>query len=128
MPAPIYPTCITEQLPNGILRIAFTGSGGVGSAGNPVGEQMEMAVEQVLSAHDPSALLIDFSQFEYQFGDWIGSAPLRAVRALGRNRVCLLATGPTGEALRSLLNACNLGQILPLVGSTDEALRYLSQR
>jgi hypothetical protein len=117
----------SEQLPEGVLRLAFAGRGGIGSEGNPDGEQMREAVRQVLATHSPVGLLIDLSDFEYRFGDWIVSGPLAALRTLGRGRVCVLANGDTGVALRDLWDICRLGQGIPLVGERGEARRYFSE-
>lgn len=114
----------TEQLPDRVLRLAFVGRGGIGSGSNPDGKLMREAVRQEVAAHSPVSLVIDLSNFEYRYGDWIVSVPSAALRALGLGRVCVLATGDTGAALRTLWDICRLGQAFPIVGESDEARRY----
>jgi hypothetical protein len=115
----------TEELAAGILSIAFTGKGGIGSEGNDDGLRMTAVVDEVLSVHEPRALLIDLRPFDYEFGDWIVGAPLRAAKLLRGPRVYVLATGDTLAALQGLWGAFALPQILPLFGEPSEALEYL---
>lgn len=115
-----------EQLPDGVLRLAFMGRCRIGSEGNSDGERMREAIREVLAAHDPAELVIDLSGFEYRFGDWIGAVPLTALRALGRGHVCVFAGGETAVALRSLWALAKLEPQIPLVEELSEAIRYLS--
>jgi hypothetical protein len=119
-------TWSTERLPDGVLRVAFSGQGGIGSDGNGDGERMRQAIHEALIVHRPAALVIDLCGFEYRFGDWIGSVPLQALRTLGRGRVCVLTSGETAAALGSLWEVSKLGQLIPLVGDLREALSCLS--
>jgi hypothetical protein len=114
----------TEDLGLGVLRIAFTGKGGIGSEGIDDGLRMSAAAEEMISVHKPRALLIDLRSFDYVFGNWIGSAPIRAARALGGPYVCVLASGNTLAALQPLW-ADGMEQIVPLFADPDEALTYL---
>ncbi len=116
----------TEQLPKGIVRLSFAGTGRMGSYGNPDGARMQEAIKEVLAKYSPKSLIIDLCSFEYRFGNWIGSALLMAWLALGRGHVCILATGETASALRSLWESSKLDQIIPLVQDADEALERLS--
>jgi hypothetical protein len=59
----------TELLPDGVLRVAFVGQGGIGSDGNEDGEQMRQAIRDTLAGYRPARLVIDLSSFEYRFGD-----------------------------------------------------------
>ncbi len=115
----------TAHHPPGVLRISFAGRGGIGSEGNDDGIQMSAAVQKALADHNPAALLIDLRSFDYEFGDWIGSAPLKAAKALGVGRVCVVASGETMAALESLW-VHGLDQVVPLFGESDEALTYFS--
>jgi hypothetical protein len=99
----------------------------MGSDGNRDGEEMRKAIRAALAEYGPAALVIDLCDFEYRFGDWIGSAPLTALRPLGRGRVCVLTTGATSAALHSLWEFSKLSQVIPLVGELDETLRYLAR-
>src|SRR5262249_46280630 len=117
----------SEVLPGDIVRVAFTGQGGIGSGGNPDSERMCAAVREVPTAHHLTGLVVDLSAFEYQYGDWIGAVPLAAVRAVGAGRVCVVASGETGTALGSLWDVLRLGQVVPLLASLEEALAHLSQ-
>jgi hypothetical protein len=118
-------TWTAQQLPDGVLRVAFEGQGGSGSEGNHDGAQMGRAIREALAQYRPRALIIDLSTFEYRFGDWIGTAPILAVRVLGPGRVCVLATGKTAAALRSLW-ALGLHTLMPLVGQLPDALLHLT--
>src|SRR5262245_31790197 len=71
-----------EQLPQGVLRVAFTGQGGIGSEGNQDGQHMTEAIRQALAEYRPTALIIDLCDFEYRFGDWIGSPAVTAMQTL----------------------------------------------
>ena len=71
-------------------------------------------------------LVIDLTDFEYRFGNWIGAVPLWALRTLGMGRVCLLASGETAAALRSLWEPTQLDRLVPLFGDLRESLGYLS--
>jgi hypothetical protein len=115
-----------EDLPGGVLRMAFAGRGGIGSAGNPDGEQMSNAIQALIAKRAPAALIIDLSVFGYEFGDWIGAVAVRAGRALGRGRVCVLAAGPSSGALRSLWDFAGLDRFVPLVARLSEARAHLS--
>ena len=105
----------TEFLPDGVLRVAFVGKGGIGSDGNEDGERMQQAIRDILAEQGPAGLVIDLCNFEYRFGDWIGSVPLQGLRELGRGRVCVLTTGETAAALGSLWEFSKLDQLIPLV-------------
>lgn len=117
-----------EQLPDGVLRVAFSGRGGIGSEGNADGERMQDAIREALARCRPRALVIDLCDFEYRFGNWIGAAALTALRALGRGRVCVLASGKTAAALRPLWEGSKLDHLIPLVGEPREALLRLTER
>jgi hypothetical protein len=117
----------TEFLPDGVLRVAFVGQGSIGSDGNEDGERMRQAIRDILARYGPARLVIDLCNFEYRFGDWIGSVPLQGLRALGPGRVCVLTNGETAAALGSLWEFSKLGQLIPLVSDLREALLYLSR-
>jgi hypothetical protein len=87
---------------------------------------MTEAVANAIAEHHPAGLVIDLRGFEYRFGDWIGAVPLRALGALGSGRVCILATGATAAALRSLWKLGKLDTLFPLFEESREAERYLS--
>jgi len=86
---------------------------------------MREAVKGILAKYSPKTRLIDLCSFEYQFGDWIGSVLLTALHALERGRVCILPTGATGPAIRSLWEFSKLDQLIPLVQNVDEAFERL---
>jgi hypothetical protein len=109
-----------------MLRVAFQGRGGIGSEGNPDGDRMREAIGEVLAEGTPAGLVIDLIAFEYRFGDWIAAALLVAAKLAGRGRTCVLATGETAAALRSLWEQNRLDRIVPVFGQLPEALRYLS--
>ena len=52
--------------------------------------------------------------------------PLAALKPLGMGRVCLLASGETAAALRSLFKASHLDQLVRVFGELPDALQYLS--
>jgi len=116
-----------EKLPDGVLRVAFAGRGGLGSDGNQDGERMREAIREVLAVHGPTALVIDLSGFTYTFGNWIGAVPLTALEALGAGRVCVLATGNTAGALHSLWALAKLDAVIPLFQELSGALAYMSE-
>ena len=115
-----------EQLSNGVVRLSFAGQSRMGSEGNPDGQRMQKVIREVLANHNPSALLIDLTNLEYRFGDWIGAVLLGARAKLGRGRVCVLATGETALALRSLLEFGRIDRLISLEQDVGEALRCLS--
>ncbi len=119
-------TWITSYLPGDVLQLTFRGRGGIGSAGNPDGEQMREAIQAAVADKAPAGLVIDLTEFEYRFGDWIGDLAVAAVKVVGTGRVCLLATGETAGALRSLWKPSRLDRIIPVFGQMPEALRYIS--
>src|SRR5687768_9550120 len=119
-------TWTTDDLPGGMLRVAFQGRGGIGSEGNPDGERMREAIGEVLAGGTPAGLVIDLTAFEYRYGDWIAAALLVAAKLAGRGRVRVLATGETAAALRSLWEQNRLDPIVPIFGQLEDALLYLS--
>ena len=115
-----------EQLPGGVLCLAFVGGGGLDPGGYDDHGRMGEAIREVLAVHGRPALVIDFSGFTYRFEDWIIAEALMAQKALGVGRVCVLATGRTGAALRSEWMYSKLDAFLPLFGELSSALAYLS--
>jgi hypothetical protein len=110
-----------------VLVVSFHGRGGIGSDGNPDGERMRAAVRGALEDGPADGLVIDLTGFEYRFGNWIGSVPMAAVRALGIGRVCVVAAGETAAALRSLWEPSRMDRVVPLLGEFEEAVRSLSE-
>lgn len=108
-----------------ILHVQFMGHDGIGSEGNPAGHSMQEAIDEGLKRHRPAAVLVDLRDLEYQHGDWLPAATLKAVGTLGRERACLLAEGSTLQALRSLWTRNQLDQLMPLFGDMDTALAHL---
>lgn len=119
-------TSSIEQLTDGVLRVAFTGHGGLGSDGNPDGERMREAIGEAIAGFAPKALVVDLTGFEYRFGDWIAVAAITALKSLGQGRVCILATGETAAAICSLWEVTRLGSLIPLFSDPSDALLYLS--
>lgn len=117
----------TEAFTSGVVRIAFTGRGGIGSEGNADGRRMCDAISEVLSAQRPTGLIVDLSGFEYEFGNWMGSVAFSAYETLGKGRACVVASGSTGTALASLWEFGKLHLLLPLFATLDEAREFLSQ-
>jgi hypothetical protein len=115
-----------ELMPDKVLRLAFDGLSGVGSLGNVDGEFMQRVIEDAIAANDPAALLIDFSDLQYSFGDWMFGVPLPAARRLGAGRVCILAVGETATAMGSLWTLAQAASFAPLFQSRSDALAYLS--
>jgi len=62
-------TWTTEFRADGVMIVSFRGRGGVGSAGNPDGAVMRQAVIAALAGDPPTGLIVDFTHFEYSFGD-----------------------------------------------------------
>jgi len=115
-----------EVLPGGMLHLRVAGRGGIGSAGNPDGARIGQWIRQVLVEHQPRALLIDLREFEYRSRDWIAAPPLSALRVLGPGRVCVLASGETLVALRSLWNLNELDRVIPLAEQLPDALAHFA--
>ena len=46
-----------------------------GSKGNLDGDRMCAAVREIVMAQHSMGLVVDLSEFEYRFGDWIGAVP-----------------------------------------------------
>jgi hypothetical protein len=115
----------TALLPADVLQVAFAGKGNSGSEGNADGNQMSRAIQSLITDHRPKALLIDLTDYEYRYGDWIAAPALLAMRLLGRGKVCLLATGATGVAVRSLWSASRLDRLLRIVADVTEGVAYL---
>lgn len=118
----------TEQLPEGVLRIAFTGRGGFGSDGNSDGERMREAIRGALAQYSPKSLVIDLRDFEFSCGDWICPVLIQGMRSLGPRRVCVLTSGgESAAALTSLWEITKLSQLIPFFSELGEALAYLSR-
>lgn len=115
-----------ELMPDNILRLAFDGLSGVGSLGNVDGEFMQRAIDEAIAAYAPAAILIDFSDLQYTFGDWMFGVPLLAVRRLGVGRVCILAVGDTATAICSLWTLAQAESFAPLFQGRSDALAYLA--
>jgi hypothetical protein len=56
--------------------VAYTGRGASASDGNSDGQRMCEGIDEILKSQKPTALVVDLSELEYQFGDWIGSVLL----------------------------------------------------
>ncbi|MFO0849860.1 MAG: hypothetical protein U0871_15095 [Gemmataceae bacterium] len=118
----------TEHLPGGVLWVKFTGRGGMGSDGNDDGRRMRQLLSEALSAGPATGVIIDLTGFDYRFGNWIGSVPLDAVRRFTPKfgRVCLVATGPTAEALLPMWTVTKFDRVVPMFGDVDHALHHLT--
>jgi hypothetical protein len=115
-----------ERLSDGVLRLAFAGGGGLNPEGYQDHGRMREAIREVLAVHAPLALVIDFSDFTYRFEDWIIGEAIMAHCALGAGRVCVLATGKTGAALRRVWVNARIDAVFPLFEELSDALAYLS--
>lgn len=100
---------VTSQ--GSILRVRFSGihKDGVGHA---VGDYLL----QVLRQHEPAAVVLDFLQFEYRFGNDIGGISQAFFRkgpdGKAVTRPCaIVATGCAAEALVSLLRPTKLLEV-----------------
>ncbi len=111
---------------DGIFRLVFSGTAGIGSKGNVHGTQMHDAVRALVERNEPRGILIDFCQLNYQFGNYIGAALLG--KGFPRNRMCVLADGETLRCLRSLWDASGLNEILPPIFDNEiEAIHYITR-
>jgi hypothetical protein len=119
-------SCKAATLPGGIQHLMVAGRAGIGSAGNPDGARIGQWIRQVLVEHHPRALVIDLRELEYRFGNWIAAPPLAALKSLGPGCVCVLASGETLVALRSLWNLSKLDRVIPLAEQLPDALAYFS--
>ena len=94
---------------DGVARIRCAGVFGVGSAGNPSGHVLKAALEELLGGHEgeASAVVVDFTEVEYQWGD----GPVWAVYPAWRRglHVTYLARGQVAAALRGLVEATGPG-------------------
>ena len=122
-------TSQVDVFPDGLLVVTFSGTVGIGSAGNEHGTQMADVLRRAVAEHRPDRLLIDLRSLGYQWGDWIGSPLLLARKQLGTGRVCVVAAVDTFKALSSLW-ALGLNRLVPLMSDIGEAMAFLgpSQR
>lgn len=112
----------------GVLRVAFSGPCGVGSAGNRDGLRMRQIILEAVAASMPDSLILDFCALRYQFGDWIPGTAIEAMRQLGIGKVCVVATGESAISLRSLWYFAKLDHVIPLFETLNDAMEVLSMR
>lgn len=89
-----------------VLVVSFSGTIPPGSEGNPDAAAGRDYIEAHLT-QDHAALILDLTRLDYVFGDSIGSWFLRHPLPTR-----LVATGATGDAVRSLISACGLEEII----------------
>lgn len=87
---------------------------------------MQAVLHGALEGAGAAGLIVDWTDFEYRCGDWIGSVPLPAVQRLGIGRVCLVAQGATAAALHPLWEMSGMDRIVPLFEEVGEAERFLA--
>lgn len=122
-------TCEIERLPDGLLRVGFAGTAGIGSEGNPHGAQICEVLMAAIAERQPPGLVVDFRRLHYEFGDYIGGALLRAYQDLGSGRICVVAMRGTARALESLWD-CGPRKLPgwpPTVSTVAGAAAYLTR-
>jgi hypothetical protein len=97
---------VTAQGP--ILRVAFSGVHRDG-----VGQLVGDYVAEALERHQPAAVVLDFLNFKYRFGNDIGGIAMAFVRRdsdgkAGIRPTAIVATGRTAKSLMSLLQPTRL--------------------
>ncbi len=112
---PLLKSCTEclEQTPRGsIAAISFCGLYPLGSLGNEHAREMRESLAKLVGETNPAAVLIDFTDLEYEWGDGIcelvrplrtTSKTLRPGCHLATRPFCLVATGKTAEALAPLV-------------------------
>lgn len=87
-----------------ILAVAFAGEYPAGSEGNECAGEMVTYLRSVLSATDAAAVLFDFRDLDYTWGDAIGGLAWALRESATRFRPsAIVATGGTARALEPLL-------------------------
>jgi len=120
-------TWTSQRRESGVLVVSFHGRGDIGSDGNPAGRKMREAMREEIAASSPAGVIVDLTDFEYRFGDYIGTVPLTAAKLLGIGRACVVARGETGAALQSLWDYARLDKNVPLFAALEDAEKYLSK-
>lgn len=121
-------TTRVEMLSDDVLYVAFHGVAGVGSAAeNEQGNVMRTAVRQAIEEHQPRCLIIDYSRFDYTFGDWIAPSYQIGLGKLGTGNVGLVAEGQTARGLASLLAYGNMTRFLRISSSVAEAAELFAR-
>jgi len=116
----------TETLPGDsgspIVRVVFAGEGGAFADGHPHGQQMARTLKEAIEQHAPSGVIIDLQSLSYSGGDWIAWGALQS-RAKGFP-MCLVVK-PSTEPIRELWKTCNLGTLIPVFPTVEEARTHL---
>ena len=100
-----------------ILEIAF-----VGRHVDGVGHEVTMRAQEALASRTPVAVVFNFLEFSYRFGNDIGGV----LGSMVQQPSCLVADGATERSLRSLFNLSKLRY--ECFHTVDEALGYLRRR
>ena len=114
-----------------ILRLSFAGHYPPGSKGNATSVAIFDYIIQARKGYSPTALILDFTEMDYVWGDGIGGmlmAIKRQDRLQGLNcPTCLVASGQTAQALDNLFTTCGLKYMLntEIVATVEEAIKYL---
>jgi hypothetical protein len=104
-----------------VACVSFKGVGGVGSRGNHHGEQMRSVVRQAIDSEAPAGLVIDLTQLDYSFGNWIANW-LQPGMPLGRTAV--VASGETLKRLSGLWSPLKFDTLCPIFERREDALAW----
>ena len=114
-----------------ILRFSFAGQYPPGSKGHATSVAIFDYILQVRDRYSPTALILDFTELDYVWGDDIGGM-LMAIKRQDRLQnvscpTCLVASGQTAQSLDNLFTTCGLKRIIntEIVATVEEATKYL---
>jgi len=113
-----------------IVAVAFAGNYPPGSLGNDCALQMISYLRSVLTKTNPVAVLFDFRELQYVWGDAIGGlAHELLLRSASFRPSVIVATGRTARSLEPLLGPRFIFGIAGtrMFGTVLEALNHLKQ-
>jgi len=121
---------IAEHPGGPLIAVAFAGEYPPGSSGNEFARDMVSYLESTLGATNAAAVLFDFRNLDYTFGDAICALarPLRLATSRLRPSA-IVASGPTAHALEPLLGPNWLFGIVgtKMFSAMPEAIAYLEE-
>lgn len=86
-----------------VLVVGFNGSYGFGSAGNADAAFMNEALELCFAEQEPSALILDLSELEYEWGDMLESVLPGDNGECGAQAAALVVGPDCREGIRTLI-------------------------
>jgi len=119
---------VLEQDPRGtILEIKFIG---IHDHSWPHGKEIYDFLETVVDKYKPDAVLFDYLQYQYSYGNELGATiliPIMDFKQKSLRPCAIIAEGPTKNSIQSLIDEGITQKVFNLVVLTDkaEALEHL---